>query len=98
MARKSSKQTAVIESGLLYTDDQWNGARVGDLTFLFWLKLGKTFYFDDSAGTFTGRAEMRGHDFSWYAFRKIGGKLQKRYIGRSPAIEMQRLREVAASF
>lgn len=98
MSRKSSKTTAVVENGVLYTDDEWTGAKVGDLKWVFWLRLGKTFYFEDKAGTFTARPEKRRNDLSWYAFRKVGGKLQKRYIGREKALEMERLREVAQSF
>lgn len=98
MSRKSSKKTPVVIGGVLYTDDHWNGARVGDMTWTFWLKMGHTFYFDDQIGTFTARAEKRGNGHSWYAFKKVNGRLQKKYIGRESALEMSRLREVATLF
>jgi hypothetical protein len=45
----------------------------------------------------TVRREKRGNTIHWYAYRRVFGKLYKKYVGRSDAITCQRLLEVAKS-
>lgn len=100
MARKSSTSTAVVKGGYLYTaNEATTGTKIDSPEWVKWLETGETFYFDDErAGSFTARAEKRRQGLSWYAFRKVNGKLIKRYIGRNAALTANKLMEIAASF
>lgn len=41
--------------------------------------------------TFTARREERANDAYWYAYKKIGGKTHKVYLGKTPDLTYQRL-------
>jgi hypothetical protein len=41
---------------------------------------------------FTARAEKSGY---WYGYRKVSGKLHKRYIGKPEELTVERLEEIA---
>ncbi len=43
----------------------------------------------------TLRAEKRGQKLHWYAYRRVFGKLYKRYVGDSAQITNKRILEVA---
>lgn len=43
----------------------------------------------------TIRAEMRSDKKYWYAYRKHGGKLQKRFVGQTEQVTAARLADVA---
>lgn len=45
----------------------------------------------------TLRKELRGSMFHWYAYRRVFGKLHKRYVGTSEKIIASRLVEIARS-
>jgi len=47
------------------------------------------------AGPISLRKEQRRQGFFWYAYRRQGGQLLKRYVGRSAALTGARLDEVA---
>ena len=96
MTRKSSRSTATVINGVLYTEDSFTGTRVGSDEWFEVIASGKTFYFDDIDDIgFTVRSEKRRQGLSWYAFKRKAGKLHKVYVGRSVAINLTRLREVA---
>ena len=42
------------------------------------------------------RKEKRRRGYLWYAYRRIGGKLYKRYVGRSADLTLPRLETIAA--
>jgi len=44
---------------------------------------------------YTIRKEMRSNRAIWYAYRKVGGVLHKRYLGTSEAVTMTSLKEMA---
>lgn len=46
---------------------------------------------------FTARKEKskRGEESYWYGYRKVSGKLHKRYIGKSSDLSIERLEEIA---
>ena len=98
MARKSSKSTAMVVSGVLYTDDDWTGTQVNSLAWSFFLKEGRTFYCDLGDASYTARPEKRREGFFWYGYKKVRGKLLKRYIGRAQDVTINRLVEVGKSF
>jgi len=65
---------------------------------LEWLQNNDSFRFEDNMqynselGTLTARKEKSGY---WYGYRKIYGKLQKKYIGKSEQCTAKRLKSIA---
>ena len=56
----------------------------------------RSFSFRGSSGTFTARKERRsGGDEYWTAYRKLGGKLRKEYLGKAEKLTLARLEEAA---
>ena len=55
----------------------------------------KSFRVDDGEGYTARKETAKGY---WYAYRKVEGKLHKRYIGRSKALTLRRLAEVEGLF
>ena len=55
----------------------------------------KSFRVDDGEGYTARKETANGY---WYAYRKVEGKLHKRYIGISKALTMRRLAEVGGLF
>lgn len=83
---------AIVKSGVIrYTSGEL--VAVGSWAWFKWLEDSATrsFRFADCGG-FTCRKEPNGY---WYFYKKIQGKLRKRYIGKSSALTMARLTEVA---
>ncbi len=64
-----------------------------------WLENVSSFAFHGQQGQLTVRKEARPRgDQYWYAYRRIGPKMAKRYLGRSADLTLARLEEVAAAF
>ena len=64
---------------------------------LKWLDTINSFRFEPSSPThaYTVRKEpKKGGDY-WYGYRKVAGKLHKRYIGKSPELSIARLEDIA---
>jgi cell division protein FtsB len=55
----------------------------------------KSFRVDDGDGYTARKETVKGY---WYAYRKVEGKLHKRYIGLSEALTLERLAEVGKLF
>src|SRR5215210_4128810 len=56
-----------------------------------------SFSFQGPAGTFTARKERRsgGDEAYWTAYRKRGGRLRKRYLGKAEKLTLERLNDAA---
>ena len=70
-----------------------------DAHWLEWLLNAQSFRYVPSLNApFTVRKEKsrRGDGDYWYGYRKVGGKLHKRYIGKAEDLTVNRLEEVAA--
>ena len=70
---------------------------VGSQRWFDWLDFDecRSFRFADGETPYTCRKEkVKGIDGYWYGYRKVEGKLHKRYIGASEALSMSRLIEV----
>jgi hypothetical protein len=70
-----------------------------DAHWLEWLGRTQSFRYVPSLNApFTVRKEKsrRGDGDYWYGYRKVGGKLHKRYIGKAEDLTVNRLEEVAA--
>ena len=65
-----------------------------------WLKLIDAFHFQAASGhSLTARKEtkQRGTVY-WYAYKRVDGKLYKKYLGESVKLDLARLEKVARSF
>jgi len=91
MMRKSSKKTAALISGTLYTDDEYTGTRIDTPAWLAWLVLGKSFYVELEGVGFTVRSQKRRNGMFWYAVKKLDGKTKSIYVGPSYALTLARL-------
>jgi LuxR family transcriptional regulator, maltose regulon positive regulatory protein len=61
-----------------------------------WLASCFSFSFQGQSGRLTLRKESRrGEDHYWYAYRRQGGRLAKRYIGRTADVTLERLEAAA---
>jgi LuxR family maltose regulon positive regulatory protein len=61
-----------------------------------WLASISSFTFSGQHGHLTVRQETRSGGIYWYAYRRIGEKMAKRYLGRTTALTLARLEHVAA--
>lgn len=59
-----------------------------------WVNKHVSFRYEPTSTTtgFTARAEKSGY---WYGYRKVAGKLHKRYIGKAEELTVERLEEIA---
>jgi LuxR family maltose regulon positive regulatory protein len=70
---------------------------VGSPAWFAWLEQAQRFAFRSTAGTFTARLEGRAHGGTyWRAYRTIGGRQRRAYLGRSADLTSARLWLVAA--
>jgi hypothetical protein len=62
-----------------------------------WLESATSFRFEPTGANkpYTVRKESRPGGDYWYGYRKVAGKLHKKYIGRTPELNTARLEEIA---
>jgi len=91
-----SKQIPSIAGGILIPQEG-NSIIINEDTqrWLQWLETAQSFRYipESSDAPFTARKEKSDY---WYAYRKVAGKLHKRYIGKPAELTLERLEEVAA--
>lgn len=95
--------TSVVQvKDKIFTDPSkfiFSSVAVDSATWFFWLKEPdiKSFHYQSGAGKFTARKEQRPTSSNeyWYAYRKIGGKLRKVYLGLTQELIGDRLEQVA---
>ena len=64
-----------------------------------WLDSVPSFTFQGQHGQLTVRKESRQRgDRYWYAYRRVGQKMVKKYLGRTTDLTLARLEEIAALF
>ncbi len=63
-----------------------------------WLASIPSFTFSGQHGQLTLRQETRSGGTYWYAYRRVGKKMAKRYLGRTIELTPARLEQVAAQF
>ena len=84
------------------TDDRLTGhgspdaVAVGSPAWFAWLEQASRFAFRGPTGTFTARHESHGRGAYWRAYRTVGGRQRRAYLGRSADLTAERLRAVAA--
>jgi hypothetical protein len=91
-----SKQIPSMAGGILIPGNG-NSIVISEDTerWLQWLETAQSFrYVPESADApFTARKEKSDY---WYAYRKMAGKLHKRYIGKPGELTLERLEQVAS--
>ncbi len=64
-----------------------------------WLEQVASFAFRGQKGTYTARKEqIKQSDWYWYAYQRAQKRVRKKYVGKSAALTVQRLEEVAQLF
>ncbi|WP_066375497.1 MULTISPECIES: hypothetical protein [unclassified Anabaena] len=83
-----------VYQGIIETDDD-TVIELDSPQWLKWLENNKSFRYEPKSELtgFTARVEKSGY---WYAYRRIKGKLHKRYIGKPDELTVERLEEIAA--
>ena len=89
MPQNAYKTTPTLISGILYSEDTYTGAAGGSSLWAAFLATGSTFYVKDTG--LTVRCEARRQGVFWYAYKRIAGKLIKRYVGKSEVVTLARL-------
>jgi LuxR family maltose regulon positive regulatory protein len=93
----ANTNTPIVNNGCLYTSD---GQRIRLETgaWFTWLEAASLFSYPTRRPGYrlTVRKEKRRNGFYWFAYLKNQGKLHNKYIGRSAALTVARLDEVAA--
>src|SRR5690348_14755486 len=63
-----------------------------------WLEEASSFAFQGKVGVYTARKEsIRQGDAYWYAYRRTGEKLLKKYVGKTTDVTLARLEQVAGA-
>src|SRR5436309_5560399 len=92
-----ARTTPQIENDLLAGIDAAAPIAVGSPAWFDWLEQASLFAFRSAAGSFTARREKRARGGAyWRAYRTIGGRQRRAYLGRSADLTLGRLRAVAA--
>lgn len=86
--RQKDGQSASGFTDTPYSAEAWRETVSGLASFAFHGKL----------GSFTARAEERKEHLYWYAYHRVEGKLQKRYIGMSNHLTLDQLEHIADQF
>ncbi len=74
---------------------QFHEVTVGSKAWFDWLEHNHSFNLEARIGSLTARKEKRGKGFYWYGFRKILGKVKKKYLGASAKLNNKALHEAA---
>jgi LuxR family maltose regulon positive regulatory protein len=98
MARQANRNTPLIVSGILYTDDAFTGTPVGSPAWFSWLDSASCFYFESRTASFTARREHRQRGGSyWIAYRRCAGVLRRSYLGKAQQLTLERLQAAAVT-
>lgn len=85
----------IVKDGFL-SASQTDPIALGCEQWLHWLGKNTRFVFKGYAGHFTARREARRGINYWYAYRRLGGKLHKTYLGKSEELTIDRLEQAGA--
>src|SRR5215208_4731644 len=97
-----ARRITLVAGGVLRVHEPPGGKRitVDSPAWTTWLRdpATRSFSFRGLSGTFTARKERRsGGDEYWSAYRKLGGKLRKVYLGKAEKLTLARLEDAATN-
>jgi LuxR family maltose regulon positive regulatory protein len=101
MPKIATSRVAWLPSGQTYAVEESGAQGPRDIqpdspAWFAWLDTAFTFAFRGQNGHLTARKEMRPSGVSyWYAYRGMGKKLSKRYLGKTNDVTLARLEHVA---
>jgi chromosome segregation ATPase len=83
-----------VAGELTYNPDSFDGVKLESPRGLAWLESISSFRFEPAGDgkPYTVRKEPSGY---WYGYRRVSGKLHKKYIGKSSEISTAKLEEIA---
>ena len=89
-----------VDDGVLHVPEPSGGPEfaVGSPSWAAWLTdpATRSFSFRGPSGAFTARKEYRAHgDAYWTAYRRRGGRLRKKYLGKAEKLTLERLNDAA---
>jgi LuxR family maltose regulon positive regulatory protein len=89
-----------VVDGVLHVPEPSGGPEIaiGSPSWAAWLRdpATRSFSFRGPSGAFTARKEYRVHgDAYWTAYRRRGGRLRKRYLGKAEKLTLERLNDAA---
>ncbi len=93
--RRHHHTHVVVDDTLLQTDGR-DAIVIGSPAWYAWLNDEQTasFGYRSPRGGFTARRERQRNGWYWYAYRRVGGKLHKRYLGRARDLTAERLHRI----
>src|SRR5690349_528640 len=93
-----ARQTPTVHNGVLTLPPPAAAIPVGSAAWVTWLAApaNTSFRFRDGAAEYTARREPKPGGWYWYAYRRHGGRLHKRYLGRDADLTPERLAATAA--
>ncbi|MFQ3684043.1 LuxR C-terminal-related transcriptional regulator [Roseiflexus sp.] len=94
------RHTRIIIDNHLCRSDGADAIAVGSPEWYAWLNDEQTtsFVYRSASGGFTARRERQRNGWYWYAYRRIGGRLHKRYLGRASDLNTARLHHIDMAF
>ncbi|MGB9754120.1 LuxR C-terminal-related transcriptional regulator [Roseiflexus castenholzii] len=94
------RHTHVVDDNTLLQANGSDAIPLGSPAWYAWLNDDQTtsFVYRSARGGFTARRERQRNGWYWYAYRRIGGRLRKRYLGRAGDLTAERLRRVDMAF
>jgi LuxR family transcriptional regulator, maltose regulon positive regulatory protein len=97
MPRQANRNTPIVVSGILYTQDAFTGTAVASPAWFAWLDTASTFYFEGQSGTFTAHRERRQRGgLYWVAYRRQAGILHRSHLGKAHLLTLDCLLTTAA--
>jgi hypothetical protein len=91
----ANSNTLLVKDGFLYPGSG-RRIRLETVAWFTWLASATLFSYPAATGfCLTLRREKRRNSFYWFAYLKKGGNLHKKHVGRSAALTIARLDEVA---
>jgi chromosome segregation ATPase len=83
-----------VAGELTYNPDSFDGVKLESPRGLAWLESISSFRFEPTGDgkPYTVRKEASGY---WYGYKRVSGKLHKKYIGKSSEISVAKLEEIA---
>jgi hypothetical protein len=104
MNMRATKLATILDDGSLLELPEGETISLKTRKFTLWLSNpeNRSFRFITGLGgeqSFTARKETskKGEGDYWYGYRKVEGRLHKRYIGKSEDVTLLRLKEVAVT-
>lgn len=83
----SKREKCIVQNNTLLAGD--DKIQIGSSQWLDWLNQNKSFRYKHKNLSFSARKEKRRTDFYWYAYRRVGGKLRKLYLGRNEDLDAE---------